>query len=222
MSSWMLRKHQIFIIYVFEITSTSESTLIIDGRLHGYFSNPNQMAHWSLCVLCSYLLLINSYEDYNYKIIFILFVGIISILATQSRGAIIALPMLIIGVFINYKNFKIIHFFNLFLLLLFIIFLKFENISNAAFNRLNQTNIYDELFVRGYTRLIDFPHNLIFGAGQGLHSRFAPLIADDYFEIHSLPAGMIFYYGIFGFFIFFHDFFDFLKIFNLYKDSWDP
>ena len=187
----------LFIIFFYQYIFTD-----IGQRYVGYFSNPNQMAHWTLSVLCSYLLLIKSYEDYNYKIFLILFIGIILILATKSRGAMIALPILTIGVLINYKNFKITNFFNLFLLLLFIIFLKFENILINAFNRLNETRIHEELFLRGYTRLIDFPHNLIFGAGQGLHSRFAPLIGDNYFEIHSLPAGIIFYYGIFGFLFF--------------------
>jgi hypothetical protein len=174
----------------------------IDDRYIGYFSNPNQMAHWILCILCSYLLLINSYQNFKNKIPLLFLVSLIMILATQSRGALVALPTLIIGIMINHKNFKIINFFNLFLLLLFIFFLKFQNVPNV-YTRLIETNFHDQLFARGYTRLIDFPYNLIFGAGQGLHSRFVPLIGDTYYEIHSLPSGLIFYYGIFGFLLFF-------------------
>jgi len=186
----------LFIIFLYKYTFTD-----IGYRYVGYFSNPNQMAHWTLCVLCSYLLLINSSKNYNYKTIFILLASIILILATGSRGGMIALLTLIIGFMINLKNFKII-FFNSFIFL-FIIFFKFRNIMNAALDRMqNASTIHEELFIRGHTRLIDFPDNLIFGAGQGLHSRFAPLIADDYFEIHSLPAGIIFYYGIIGFLFF--------------------
>jgi hypothetical protein len=195
----------LFIAYLFKY-----SFVDFDGRFQGYFSNPNQMAHWILCASSSYLLLFNSYQNFKIKIIFIITVSIILILATQSRGAFIAIPILLIGTLINYKNFKIIIFFNLFLLLLLIIFLRFESILNI-FNRLVTTDFQYQLFVRGYTRLIDFPYFLIFGAGQGLHSRFIPLINDIYYEVHSLPAGIIFYYGIFGFFIFF------IFLYNLFK-----
>lgn len=202
----------LFIIYVFEITLTSESTLIIDGRLHGYFSNPNQMAHWILCILCSYLLLLNSYQKEKIKIIFIIIASVILINATGSRGGLLAIPALIIGFFINIKNLKTFIFF-LFLLFI-IIFFKLEN-NLDAINRLIATNFQEELSIRGYNRLIAHPNNLIFGAGQGLHSRFSPLIVDFYLEIHSIFAGILFYYGIIGFFIFFIFFYKIFKSLSL-------
>ena len=203
----------LFIIYVFEITLTSESTLIIDGRLHGYFSNPNQMSHWILCILCSYLLLINSYQKEKIKIIFIIIASVILINATGSRGGLLAIPALIIGFLINIKNSKIFIF--IFFLLFVIIFFKFEN-NQDTISRLIATNFQEELSIRGYYRLIDYPINLIFGAGQGLHGRFSSLLVNDYYlEIHSVFAGILFYYGIIGFCIFFIFFYKIFKRLSL-------
>lgn len=50
---------------------------------------------------------------------------------------------------------------------------------------------------RGYDRLWKFPEYLVFGAGEGANQRWAEA---TWFlgEIHSTPAGVVFYYGIVG------------------------
>src|SRR5699024_8035594 len=59
--------------------------------------------------------------------------------------------------------------------------------------RLVNTDIAYALADRGYTQLIEYPKYLLFGAGQGLDSRFG-----DSAEIHSTWAGFLFYYGLIG------------------------
>jgi hypothetical protein len=68
-------------------------------------------------------------------------------------------------------------------------------------NSSDNSSIWTQLKSRGYLRLIDHPEYLIYGAGQGMDSRFGQTNGESY-EIHSSPIALLFYYGFFGLLLF--------------------
>jgi len=64
-------------------------------------------------------------------------------------------------------------------------------------NRFGEASPWTTLEGRGYDRLWKFPEYLVFGAGEGANHRWSE---KTWFlgEIHSTPAGLIFYYGVLG------------------------
>ncbi len=63
----------------------------------------------------------------------------------------------------------------------------------------NYSGILYQLEVRGYFRFLEYPRYLLFGAGQGLDTRFD---SEFGYEIHSTIGSVIFYYGFVGTFLF--------------------
>lgn len=162
-------------------------------RYNGYFNDPNQMAHWSLCVAVSVILLTKS-TLLKYVTVFITFVIII---ISMSRSGLVGLAFLLLGVLIpNKRNIS-------YLIVAFLIFISlvsltsfkkslfFENYENVI-NRFLETDFEEQADTRGYSRAQKYPEYLLFGSGQGLDSRF-----HSDFEIHSSWMGLFFYYGIF-------------------------
>lgn len=86
-----------------------------------------------------------------------------------------------------------------------------RSIASVTFERINELSTKEkiedhksvriQLLVRGYTRFVEAPQYIFYGAGQGRDDRFG-----DYdgfvFEIHSSLAAVIFYYGILGLVLF--------------------
>jgi hypothetical protein len=168
-------------------------------RFNGFFNDPNQMAHWCLC-LCTIPLL---HEKGKVSSSSILLVVISSFLIslTMSRSAFVSVClMLVYQLFFLRSNPKSILFL-LIVLIAVIFYLQVDGfyLDNLLFyiDRVQSTDINDQVDVRGYTRLLDYPEYLLFGAGQALDERF-----NSVFEIHSTWAGILFYYGIFGLYIF--------------------
>jgi hypothetical protein len=163
-------------------------------RYNGFFNDPNQMAHWSLCVAVSIILLTKS-TTLKYFTILLTFIIII---ISMSRSGLVGLSFLILGLFIpNKKNlpFILIGFImvtSLFSLTSFKKSLFLENYENVI-NRFLETDFEEQADTRGYSRAKKYPEYLILGSGQGLDSRF-----HSDFEIHSSWMGILFYYGIFS------------------------
>lgn len=65
----------------------------------------------------------------------------------------------------------------------------------------DQRSVWSQLLARGYMRVVQYPQYLLYGAGQGKDDRFGGLNG-DYYEIHSSPVAVLFYYGIVGFLLF--------------------
>lgn len=57
--------------------------------------------------------------------------------------------------------------------------------------------VKSQFIARGYSRALDYPKYLIFGAGQGRDDRFEN-VDGNYYEIHSSLFAVWFYYGILG------------------------
>ena len=67
------------------------------------------------------------------------------------------------------------------------------------FDRLLGSDLFFELWQRGFYRLIDFPEFLLFGAGKGFDERFGY----GHLEVHSTPVAVLFYFGVVGLALYF-------------------
>lgn len=178
------------------------------GRYNGFFNDPNQMAFFVLCSIslgCAY--------TYNLKLsILIVLLGVVLITLTFSRSALTGLFFSFLcflgwgGYRLFKKNILILLMIIFFLCISFLLFYKYKfslEYFNVYIDRFFNTDFSDQADIRGYTRILEYPEYLLFGAGQGFEQRFG---TDN--EIHSTWLGILFYYGVLGFYFFMKPIFD--------------
>lgn len=174
-------------------------------RYNGFFNDPNQMAHWALCVVAIIIILNKNTIFINY--ISILLTALI-VLLSLSRSGLSGMFIIICAYFFpSKKNISklLIVIFIISILVLLLNFTEnnvFENYQNLI-TRFLETDFQEQADTRGYGRAINYPEYLIFGSGQAQDFRFK-----SDFEIHSSWMGILFYYGIFTLI---------LILYNLYK-----
>jgi hypothetical protein len=182
-------------------------------RYNAYFNDPNQMAHWSLCIAASVILLTKS----NWIKYFTILVTFIIIIISMSRSGLAGLAFLLLGIFIpNNKN--VLFIFISILIITTTVTLTsfkktifFENYENVI-DRFLETDFEEQADTRGYSRAQQYPEYLILGSGQGLDSRF-----HSDFEIHSSWMGLLFYYGFIVLILFLYILFNRIKYLNFDK-----
>lgn len=161
-------------------------------RYNGYFNDPNQMAHWALCIVSTILIL-----SANKRLhVFVFIAGALVVLASLSRSGFLGLTLIGIGIIIKINKTFLVSLLILIIVLFSTLTIDSDNSLLSSYenitNRLLETDLEEQADTRGYTRIQNYPQYLILGAGQGLDYRFN----SDY-EIHSSWAGLLFYYGIF-------------------------
>lgn len=179
-------------------------------RYNGFFNDPNQMAHWGLCLYAAIALFTSSLLTIIIGFFFLLII----ILASASRSGLLGLGAIILGVILSFFSNKGINTIGAsykkliartaVLAGIVCVFLNFNKIDfekikviDNIIDRVEETDSREQLEVRGYDLILDYPEYLAFGAGQGNMSRF-----NKEGEIHSNWAGILFYYGIIGFTLF--------------------
>lgn len=182
-----------------------------DPRYAGSFNDPNQMGYW-VTVVCSIFWVYHILDNDKSKAIWKYFVfcsfSFFTVM-TMSRSVLITIPFFILFYFYHgrlYKTAYVVYALPI-LMLAFIGFslssfdvdLNQESLSNFT-DRVLAVDVYSELRLRGYTRPLDFPEYVIWGAGHGQHERFNGTAGDGHSgtEVHSSFVGLLFYYGIFG------------------------
>lgn len=176
------------------------------SRYNAFFNDPNQMAFWALCI--SAVLIANRDVAKISKPIILLFCTFV-IVKSASRSGLVGALFLIIG-FIVSATFDIkeksspkkifVGLFSLILAISFAYVIYYLDMDAVDFllSRADNTDAAEQADIRGYTRILQFPEYIITGAGQGMDLRFNSFGT----EIHSTPAGILFYYGIAGFLLF--------------------
>ena len=188
-----------------------------DTRFIGTFNDPNQLSYWLLCALVGTILCKNrpSWFSPSIGLIAVILVFVIAVVA-GSRSAVIATWVLLLATLwwavacaLPKGNFRAGigrkggYFCVAALLIVAIAALTYQlnagvtvAVDDFVTRVLDRDEDYaEQLYIRGYTRLYEFPQYLIFGSGEGQNGRFTPGL----FEIHSSFAAPLFYYGIFGF-----------------------
>lgn len=172
------------------------------ARYNAFFNDPNQMAFWVICSSCSFLLLARKPKVWPFFIISI--VSLILVLLSLSRSALVAEIVMIIGAFLSFghradsvKKFNVMKFALVAVLgvlsLSGLLWFIPQDVYLSSIERFLSSDFGGQADVRGYSRLLEFPEYLLFGAGQGLDIRFG-----SNYEVHSTWAGILFYYGVIG------------------------
>ena len=171
-------------------------------RYNAFFNDPNQMAFWSLCISAT---LIANHNLSKIMKSFVLLACIFVIVKSASRSGLVGASFLVVGFFITslFDKEKRMNFHKLFAALtslslaaIFTYSVYYFDAESVDFilSRADSTDAAEQADIRGYTRILQFPEYIITGAGQGMDLRFNSFGT----EIHSTPAGILFYYGVAG------------------------
>ncbi len=179
-------------------------------RNTGTFNNPNQLAYW--CVLSTAILIILK-RDQPFTLLDLALFGMLLFLQSLSlskAGLIVSALLIPLIVFLpNMPNYgRILTLVGLFAFLFSLAiqpdtlqrrFTEIEQFTAVA-DRIHNIGEEDDDSAsgRGYDRIIEFPHYIFFGAGEGAFYRFG--IGAQ--EIHSGFGTLIFSYGIAGVLLF--------------------
>jgi hypothetical protein len=183
--------------------------LFFDGgslRQHGGFNNPNQLGLAALILLCIlYFVRPNDFLSLK-NIPFVLMCIVCSILSFSLTSIVCCLSLIVYFLLFLDKNDslykKLVTYIIIFIIFVFLLYLvtQLESLVNSFESRFSVIGrkIEEAYEVRGYSRLVNYYQYLIFGAAESGFYRYN--VRD--FEIHSLFAGLLFSYGLFGFSIF--------------------
>ncbi len=193
-------------------------------RYNYYFNSPNQLGLFVLSAFIIYIALGRCKVTIGLLVVY--FLALFAILTTGSRSCFFAFaPFIFLLVYFEKGNYSK-QFLIISLPICIYVFFNFLNlpwhnpnygissldpqqidIGSNTINRIRELcvqcsdsayySIKNQLDVRGYFRIIDFPQYLLFGSGQGMYERFTNSEVNAY-EIHSSILGVLFYYGLPG------------------------
>ena len=175
-------------------------------RQTAMFNNPNQLAYFSILTLGGLILVTDRSGLLRLRFMIPATMLIISNLAAASLTGYAAIGLLLGAWAIKVEVRR------LFLIVLVVLIGAFlaprslieigdNDILSIVSNRffLIGDKLDGGLAERGYERILNFPHYLVFGAGEGGLSRFG---IDGALELHSTFGTILFSYGVVGLFLF--------------------
>jgi hypothetical protein len=181
-------------------------------RQTGTFANPNQLALWAL-IASSMLVLLKARARLNiFDILMLLALGYMQTLSLSKAGLIsyllLGMALMVFPALTLRTRFMFLS-----ICMIFTIFGLFEisrieqfagsiESVDKAVERLENIGQErdDSLQGRGYSRIMDHPEFLFFGAGEGGYTRFSDFSVG--LEMHSGLGTLVFCYGIVGFVLF--------------------
>jgi hypothetical protein len=180
-----------------------------DTRSRGTFTNPNQLAYWSVCSIALWTLLRGCRA--RPLDIFAMILLTICQFASLSRAGLGATAVaLVLWAYFALDNVtKRMIGLGVGMLALFgasftapaINYVKKSREFSLLEMRLHKQDRYSSVRQRSLERIINHPENIVLGAGEGGRDRFTD-IGEKVLEIHSSWGTMLFSYGILGFSLF--------------------
>lgn len=177
------------------------------GRITGFFNNPNQLSHFSLCMLGLLFVLQKFKLSMSPFALLAMSGGVLGVLAPTSlagMAGLFALSLALIAA--NWRSIRKASRILVILVFLPLVLVVVDWASSGVisdrlqsrFDRLDRKidDIYSE---RNYDRILAFPEYWILGAGEGETFRFHPY---DGGEIHSSLGNLFFSYGLVALFLF--------------------
>ena len=176
-------------------------------RLTLTFNNPNQTGYYGLSALTFFIITSRAIKIHWIWSLLMSVMCIYITAASLSQAAIISILLLyglnlLEGITTNFRRI-----FGLVALIAVAIFyFTYSDFGNRIIDNYNyRRSVYQgsdvgEIQYRGYDRIINHPHYVILGAGEGYYNRF--ITYSDSHEIHSTLGTLIFCYGIPGTFLF--------------------
>ncbi|HOO81184.1 MAG TPA: hypothetical protein PK513_01630 [Alphaproteobacteria bacterium] len=180
-------------------------------RTQGTFNNPNQLGYWSLLSF-ALLIIIKRHERLTLMDAALILMMFVTQLVSLSKAGIVSMAFCLLIVFFSRLMSDTSRLFLIGIVsvgLAFMLITQNDLLSKVADFKLIDT-VYtristigaqgdDSLRGRGYDRILDNPHYVLLGAGEGANWRYNPQGK----ELHSGLATLLFSYGIVGFLLFF-------------------
>ncbi len=178
------------------------------NRVTGSFNNPNQLAYWALLLL-SCLAVSKDREPLGYMDIFAFGAGLYLSVLTASRAGTLSILLLIALMIVTRRWRNTTLFAVLGLCSIFLVselstrsiseLVRSESITSVTARLSNRLERAQEgglpvLTERGYTRLLEHPKYLVFGAGEGGYDR----VSASEKEFHSSLGNLLLSYGVVG------------------------
>ncbi len=183
------------------------------NRAVAYFNNPNQLGYHSLVTLALLLFISEKLNINAIWLILGMFFTTVLCLASLSKAAIISfLGMLFYFFLLRIKKWILAKETNKILLVIVLIIMAMPIVYQYNNEVLSSNSLFvsvkyrlstigqsgdDNLSQRGYHRLLSYPQYLLFGAGEGVYSRFGSMI-----EFHSTLGNILMSYGLIGIFLY--------------------
>lgn len=172
-------------------------------RVTGFFNNPNQLAHYNLCMIAALIILKKGQLDINVLDLSAAVSGVVGLLVASSLGGVAGLILLILAIFFGNKSGvrKLANLALVFLILgaTVVAFNLYTGgaISDRLEGRLDVVDRKVDQIVseRKYDRMIAYPQYLWVGAAEGATRRFP---GHGGGEIHSSLGTLLFSYGLVG------------------------
>jgi hypothetical protein len=184
-------------------------------RFVGGFNDPNQIGYWLLCVFVGSLLAASKPKWFTARTALLLFAFVaVLIVLTGSRSAIFGFVTLLVAnvwwliAGLRRTTEARLRLRYLLISLFFLILVSclvgwylyatqadFTRAVDVLMRRVLKENYLEQLDIRGYTHIWNFPQYLVFGAGHADVGRFSRWTV----EIHSSIVAPLFYYGAIGF-----------------------
>jgi len=181
-------------------------------RMTAAFHNPNQLSYWGLCMAAMIFYLKRDETFSRFDFFLFVVIAYIQALALSKSGIISYSVMLIFLIFARQTPARAkiglgvgLVFFGIFIGFLGTqVFSFYDDVAvvERVVGRIagiGQEND-DSLEGRGYNRIWENPHYLVYGAGEGSFDRFRTRWSSN--ELHSGLATIVFSYGVFGFALF--------------------
>lgn len=166
------------------------------ARETGSFNNPNQLGYWAL-LSAACLVTVTYRQKMTWVDVAVLILCGFIVMESLSRAAIIAFVPVFLAVMFG-QSISVTVKTALAAFICLTIAVQFLAAA-PVIERMDFFAHHDpyKFAERGYQRLSEFPHYMIFGAGEGAYWRFGDPARPD-LEIHSGLATLLFSYGLFG------------------------
>jgi hypothetical protein len=158
-----------------------------------FFNNPNQLGYYALLAatvfyLCSRHVRVGVVVQAGFYVAVALLAAL-----SLSKAAVIAFGLLLVLVFLRRPVMLLLA--GVFLCIVFVNVDDLSALADKLERRLDTASSDETLDERGYDRILNHPEYLLFGAGEGAHSRF---ISNHPGEMHSSWGTLLFSYGVIG------------------------
>jgi hypothetical protein len=158
-----------------------------------FFNNPNQLGYFALLAGTVFYLCSRQVRA-GVLLETVVYVAVAFLAAVSlSKAAVVALGLLLVLVFLKRPILLLLA--GAFILVVLANVDSLTVLAEKLERRLDTYAADDSLEQRGYDRILNHPEYLLFGAGEGAHSRF---ISGHPGEMHSSWGTLLFCYGIIG------------------------
>lgn len=189
-----------FVALVSTLIALGSAGFSFSYRASGLFNNPNQLAFFSISAAMVFLTCQRcriGHQTINR--LAIILCGLVCIFSLSRAGLVSIGVLLLLSMLVESLKPRAVILWIIGAAVLVPVIQQADVVGHFERKALRAEAVYgNELAGRGYDRMLQAPHLMIFGAGEGGASRFDGALADKDAEMHSTIGTVVFSYGIPG------------------------